>query len=101
MYFTKLSLRRFLRTIPGLVFTFGAILGWAAPDPSVLDLTHASVRAVMAVQGEVTPDLMAQADVLGTAVGVDATGAPSLVVYIDQDGASAAEVVRSLPPQVR
>src|SRR5438128_508237 len=45
----------------------------AAP-PDVLDETHPAVRAVIAVQDEVTPELLQQPEILGTAVGVDAVG---------------------------
>src|SRR6187549_1060680 len=53
---------------------------YAAPP---LDLNHASVRSVIARQDRVTPELMKTPGVLGTAVGLDAKGAPTLVVYID------------------
>ena len=74
---------------------------FAAPPPGVLDLSHASVRAVIAVQEQVTPEFMQQPDVLGTAVGVDATGAPALTVYVDRDAANAGTVIQSLPRNVR
>src|SRR5437762_14145378 len=73
---------------------------WAAPDPAVLDQTHASVRAVMAVQAEATRDLMNKPGVLGTAVGLGENGEPALVVYVDRDSKGAADVVRSVPPQL-
>jgi hypothetical protein len=73
----------------------------AAPTADVLDETHAAVRAVMAVQGEVTPDLMQQPEILGTAVSVGATGVPVLTVYVDRDAETAGEVVRNLPQGLR
>jgi hypothetical protein len=73
----------------------------AAPPAGVLDSSHASVRAVMAVQEEVTADWMQQAEVLGTAVGIDSAGTPVLNVYIDRDAANAGEVIRSLPASHR
>jgi hypothetical protein len=66
-----------------------------------LDQSHAAVRAVMSVQGEVTGHFMEQAEVLGTAVGVDASGIPVLVVYVDRDAANAGEVIRNLPREHR
>lgn len=66
-----------------------------------LDDTHAAIRAVIAVQGEVTVDLMKQPEVLGTAAGVDAGEVPALVVYVDRDAARAGEVIRNLPRDVR
>ena len=74
---------------------------WSAPPPGVLDETHANVRAVMAVQGIVTPDMMNLPGVLGTAVGLDDNDQVALVFYVDQDSPSRADLVRSLPPQIR
>lgn len=93
--------RQFLRALVAL--SAGALSGlvslttFAAPPAGVLDDTHANVRAVMAVQHEVTANWMRQAEVLGTAVGLDESGKPSLVVYVDQDASNAGEVIRNLP----
>src|SRR6266496_4415131 len=73
----------------------------AEPPAGALDLRHADVRAVIAVQSEVTPELMTWQDILGTAVGLDASGKPALVVYVNQGGSAAANVVRALPAQLR
>lgn len=76
--------------------------GFASAPVDVLDETHADVRTVMAVQDEVTPSLMEQPEILGTAVALDdVTGALVLKVYVDQNATSASEVVRSLPQEVR
>ena len=88
---------KFLATI---IFVFLPIGAFAAPPAGVLDDTHAAVRAVMAVQGEITPTLMQQPEILGTAVGVDAGGAPVLTVYVDRDAANAGEAIRKLPRAV-
>jgi len=74
---------------------------WAAPPPGVLDETHASVRAVMAVQNEVTPDLMKLEGILGTAVGLNDNDELAIAVFVDRDSAKVAELVRGLPPQIR
>ncbi len=74
---------------------------WAAPPAEILDQTHASVKAVMALQSAVTPDLMKWPDVLGSAVGLDDAGQPALVVFVNRDGASRADVFRALPPALR
>jgi hypothetical protein len=74
---------------------------WANPPEGVLDETHASVRAVMAVQGDVTPGLISLEGILGTAVGLDDNDQPALVVYVDKDHPSMAALVQSLPPQMR
>lgn len=88
----------FLTAIAFVVLSLGAS---AAPPAGALDETHASVRAVMAVQSEVTSDLLRQAEILGTAVGLDTAGTPVLTVYIDRDSANAGEVIRNLPHSVR
>lgn len=72
----------------------------AAPPPGILDETHAAVRAVLAVQGEVTPGLMEKPEILGTAVGLDSTGNPALMVYVDRKAGNAAEAAAGLPRDV-
>jgi len=74
---------------------------WGATPAEVLEETHASVKAVMALQSAVTPELMKLPDILGTAVGLSEAGQPALVVFVDRDGASPADVVRALPPTLR
>lgn len=77
-----------------------AALGFTQSS-TALDRQHAGVRTVMAVQAEVTPGLMNQPAVLGTAVGVDDADQPLLVVYVDPQNAGMAAAVRSVPPQLR
>src|SRR5438477_4923902 len=84
-----------------IIFVFLPIGAFAAPSAGVLDDTHAAVRAVMAVQGEVTPALMQQPEILGTAVGLDTGGVPVLTVYVDRDAANAGDVIRNLPREFR
>jgi hypothetical protein len=85
-----------------LVLSLAAIvLAGTVHAAGPLDETHASVKAVLAVQAEVTADWMAVPGVLGTAVGLDANERPVLVVYMDKDAKGVAELVRSLPPHVR
>ena len=74
---------------------------WGGTPAEVLEQTHASVKAVMALQSAVTPELMKLPDILGTAVGLSEAGQPALVVFVDRDGASPADVVRALPPTLR
>jgi hypothetical protein len=69
----------------------------AAPPSGTLDRTDARVRAVMAVQDEVTANWMRQPEVIGTAIGLDDTGSPAMVVYIDRDAPRASEVVQGIP----
>jgi hypothetical protein len=99
------SINRFIRTVSKLFATIVSVLlpvgAFAAAPAGVLDDTHAAVRAVMVVQAQVTPDLMRQPEILGTAVGLDANDAVALTVYVDRDAANAGEVVRSLPRDIR
>lgn len=53
------------------------------------------------MQGEVTPALMQQSEIVGTAVSLDEADNPALTVYVDQDAANAGEVIRNLPRQIR
>ncbi|MEO7677979.1 MAG: hypothetical protein ABIV39_14565 [Verrucomicrobiota bacterium] len=69
--------------------------------PQELALDHPQVKAVIAVQKAVTSDMMKLPGILGTAVGADDNGATALVIYVDQDSPSRAEIVHSLPPQIR
>jgi hypothetical protein len=103
---TELPAASVNRFIGNLFKFFAAIISailvasaFAAPPTGVLDDTHAAVRAVMAVQSEVTPDLMRQPGILGTAVGIDAAGTPVLVVYVDRDAPNVNDVIRNLPRQ--
>ena len=73
----------------------------AKPSDGLLDETHAMVKNVMALQHEITSDLMKLEPVLGTAIGADATGEPELIVFVDVVGNGAADVVQALPPKLR
>src|SRR2546430_14509728 len=96
---------KFLRALvalsAGVLSGFVSLTAFAGPPAGVLDESHANVRAVVAVQQEVTANWMRQPEVLGTAVGLDAAGNTALVVYVDRDSVGAGEVIRSLPQQVR
>ncbi len=96
------SIDRFIRTLAktfaGIASGLFAITTFAGLP---LDNSHAAVRAVIAVQGEVTADWMQQPEVLGTAVGVDVNETPALVVYVDRDATNVGEVIRNLPREFR
>ena len=92
------------RLCKGLVAVASLLLPlnlFAAPPPGLLDNDHAAVRSVMAVQDEVTAEWMRQPEVLGTAVGLDTAGVPSLVVYVDRDADNAGDIARSFPAKAR
>src|SRR6266699_5468026 len=94
-------IRSFFKFLAVIVSVFLPVSAFTAPPAGVLDDTHAAVRAVVAVQGEVTPALMQQPEILGTAVGVNTAGVPVLTVYVDRDAASVADVIRNLPRAFR
>ena len=73
----------------------------AEPPGEILDSNHSSVKPVLALQSAVTPDLMQWPDVLGSAIGVNEAGQPTLVVFVDQNGPSHKDVVLALPPLLR
>ncbi len=100
MFSTNRLIHTVLKFFTVFIVVFLALGAFAAPA-GILDENHASVRAVMAVQGQVTPNLMRQPEILGTAVGVDAAGTPVLTVYVDRDSANAGEVIRNLPREFR
>jgi hypothetical protein len=85
-----------------IVSVFLATTAVADPPTDVLNETHAAVRAVLAVQGEVTPTLIEQPEILGTAVGFDnVSDVPALTVYVDRDAANVGEAIRNLPREIR
>lgn len=94
----------FFRCLLQAAVAFGSL--WiatiaSAASPVALDQNHAGVRAVMALQTEVTTGLMNTPAILGTAVGADEAGQPVLVVYIDHAHAGMAAAIRSVAPQLR
>jgi len=72
---------RFIRWIGALAVAAGFAGGTlqAAP-PEEFTMDHPGVKAVIAVQNEVTPGLMGLSGVLGTAVGLDDSGRPARAV---------------------
>jgi hypothetical protein len=71
----------------------------AAPEV-LLGLEHPNVQAVMAVQKKVTSDMMELPGLLGTAVGVNEAGRATLVVYVDTQSRSRAEILDAIPPEI-
>src|SRR5262245_38549790 len=91
------KLRRFLRGIFAVASMALTSTVLAGPDPEVLDQSHASVRAVIAVQNKVTHEMMKEPEILGTAAGLDASGAASLVIFVDKNAKNAGTVLAALP----
>src|SRR6266511_3132373 len=102
MRLTKL-IRKLSRAALAVAACFGiqAIAQPGAVPAGLLTADHPNVQAVMAVQKDITPGLMNLAGVLGTAVGLDNGGKTTLVIYVDRDAPTRADIVRGLPAQLR
>ena len=98
-----MKLKQLIRRITRGVLAVVAGLGIQSTTHAagLLTLDHPNVRAVVAVQNTLTTDLMKLPGVLGTAVGLDDSEQAALVIYVDQDSPSRADIIRGLPPQVR
>jgi len=70
-------------------------LSWAGPAGVVLDRSHPNVRAAMALQEKITPEILKWPDVLGTAVGINQAGQPDLVVYVEANARSRAKMIEA------
>ncbi len=78
------------------------MLAFAAQIPEqALNKANPRVQEIMALQEEVTPDLMSIPDVLGTAVGQDFDGVMTLLVYVNLEGENPGATIRSIPPRLR
>src|SRR5947207_14890283 len=88
-------LRGLLRNALSTVVILFAGLSWAGPAGIVLDRTHPNVRAAMALQEKITPEILKWPDVLGTAVGINQAGQPDLVVYVEANARSRAKMIEA------
>lgn len=52
-------------------------------------------------QEEITPDVMSMTDVLGTAVGIDDSGEPMVLVFMNLEGQNPAENAQNVPRHMR
>src|SRR4051812_38886954 len=95
--FSKGTRRAFIAAMAMTASTVGSLHVAAAASPELLNETHASVRAVRALQDKVTRDLMKLENVLGTAIGVDDNGTASLVVYVEKSGRKTPELLQMIP----
>ena len=91
---TKYSIMKVARLIT--VFLAGLLLPLlalaAGPPDDLFTVDHPSVRKLIAAQNAATPDLMQIEEIIGTAVGFDATGEMALVIYVNEEGKNAGEV---------
>jgi subtilase family serine protease len=97
--------RRFISVLAkfcaGAAVVLTGLSAFASLPSDPLDLTNAKIQGVIAIQDEVTANWMKQSEVLGTAIGLDPSGSPALIVYIDRDAARAREVILGLPSNIR
>lgn len=77
------------------------LAGIANARPSEDQLEYPKYRGAKALQHEVTTDLMKLPGILGTAIGQDAAGEPTLTVYVDQNGQYKSEILGIFPPRLR
>jgi hypothetical protein len=94
----KHLIRSILRSTLALAVTLGlpfSLLAAGGPEDFTVD--HAKVKEVIAVQEQFTKDLMAQPEILGTAVGQDSDGEMVLVIYVNNEMKNHGEVMRALP----
>jgi hypothetical protein len=101
MFSTIQPVRRRAKLFAAIAFVSVSISGFANLTADVLDETDVHVRAVMAAQDEVTPSLMQRSEILGTAVGLDESGNPTLMIYVNRDAANMEQAIQNLPREVR
>jgi len=98
----KHLIRDILRSTLALAIAIGlpfSLLAAAVPEDLTVD--HPKVKEVIAVQERFTKDLMAQPEILGTAVGQDSDGEMVLVIYVNTEFKNHGEVMRALPPTLK
>jgi hypothetical protein len=85
-----------------LALSFLSVSAFAVELPEQA-LSHANprVQEIMAVQEEVTPDLMSMPDVLGTAVGQGDDGELTILVYLNLEGKNPTASARKIPKNLQ
>jgi hypothetical protein len=63
-------------------------------------MSSPEVQTAMAAQESVTPALMQQAGILGTAVGINDDGTTNVTVYVDRETQNVTDVINSVPKQI-
>ena len=87
------SRRKFLASLIVLTLSLPSVYSTFAQG---LTTSHAGLRAAIAAQNSVTPGLMRKPGIIGTAVTVNPDGAPTVVIYVDQDSRQAGALVAAL-----
>src|SRR5437588_9386587 len=103
---TVMILKKTFRTVRRLTLLFAACLALPVAlfgeNAAFWSFDHPQVRAVLALQKNVTHDLMNfDPGVLGTAVGVTDSGTAALVVYVDQNSPLRARIINAFPSDIR
>ncbi len=75
--------------------------GAQGPNENALNSDNPRVREMIEAQEEVTPDLMAMEDVIGTAVGQDDDGELTILVFVNLEGKHPADSARNIPKEFR
>jgi hypothetical protein len=83
------------------IFVLALLAIGAGIQEQALDKAHPRVKEAIAVQEEATQDLMAMPDVLGTAVGQDDDGEPTILVFVNLEGANPAATARRIPANLK
>src|SRR5947207_11227904 len=97
-----MSLKHLMRGILRLTLLLAVALGVpaslrAADGPKEMTVDHPKAKEVIAVQQQFTRGLMAQPEIVGTAVGQDADGEAVLVIYVNNEAKNHDEVMHTLP----
>ncbi len=97
-----MSIKHFLRGILRFTLALAVALGLpvslrATDGPERLTVEHPKVKEVIAVQEKFTHGLMAQPEIVGTAVGQDPDGEAVLMIYVNKETKNLDEVMRALP----
>ncbi|MGR8980171.1 MAG: hypothetical protein ACU84H_08790 [Gammaproteobacteria bacterium] len=69
----------------------------AGPPEHVLSLDNPGVERIIAVQEEVTDELMATDGIIGTAVGLDHQGGLVLQVFVNSEHPDMADIIANIP----
>jgi hypothetical protein len=65
-----------------------------------LSISSPEVQTAITAQNSVTPDLMQQPGILGTAVGLNEDGTTNVTIFVDRETKNVVDVVSSLPTQI-
>jgi hypothetical protein len=90
----KHVVRGILRFTVALAIALGLPVSLRAAEELTID--HPKVKEVIAVQEKFTKGLMAQPEILGTAVGQDDDGTAVLVIYVSNETKNRDEVMQAL-----